>query len=79
MRDDLAERYKEYAFYVLPSYREGMPPVLLEAKANRLPIVSFDIMTGPREIVRDGADEVIAAGFDLQHCTHDPETDLQSN
>ena len=50
MRDDLAERCKDYAFYVLPSYREGMPPVLLEAKANRLPIVSFDIMTGPREI-----------------------------
>lgn len=59
MRRDLAERYRDYAMYVLPSYREGMPLVLLEAKANRLPIVSFDIMTGPREIVTDGVDGVL--------------------
>ena len=42
--------------YVLPSYREGLPLVLLEAKANKLPIVSFDVVTGPREIVRDNVD-----------------------
>lgn len=59
MRTDLAQRYREYAMYVLPSYREGLPLVLLEAKANRLPIVSFDIMTGPREIVRDGIDGLL--------------------
>ena len=28
--------------------------VLLEAKSYRLPLVSFDIMTGPREIIQDG-------------------------
>lgn len=59
MRTDLAYRYREYAMYVLPSYREGLPLVLLEAKANRLPIVSFDVMTGPREIVRDGVDGLL--------------------
>ena len=56
MRNDLAEHYQDYAMYVLPSYREGLPLVLLEAKACRLPIVSFDVITGPREIVRDGVD-----------------------
>lgn len=66
MRNDLAERYKDYAMYVLPSYREGMPLVLLEAKANRLPIVSFDILTGPREIVRDGIDGILIKPYDLQ-------------
>lgn len=65
MRNDLAERYGDYAFYVLPSYREGMPLVLLEAKANHLPIVSFDIMTGPREIVRDGLDGTLVPPYDL--------------
>ncbi len=65
MRGDLAERYKDYAFYVLPSYREGMPLVLLEAKANHLPIVSFDIMTGPREIVRDGIDGILVPPYEL--------------
>lgn len=65
MRSDLDERYKDYALYVLPSYREGMPLVLLEAKANRLPIISFDIMTGPREIVRDGVDGILIPPYDL--------------
>lgn len=66
MRRDLAMQYKNYALYVLPSYREGMPLVLLEAKANRLPIVSFDIMTGPREIVRDGIDGVLIPPYDQE-------------
>ena len=65
MRSDLAQRYRDYAMYVLPSYREGMPLVLLEAKANRLPIVSFDIMTGPREIVRHGVDGILVKPYDL--------------
>lgn len=47
------DRYKEYSIYVLPSYREGLPLVLLEAKANKLPIVSFDIETGPNEIIEN--------------------------
>ena len=66
MRKDLAQRYGDYAMYVLPSYREGMPLVLLEAKANRLPIVSFDILTGPREIVRDGVDGILVPPYDLE-------------
>ncbi|MEE1199264.1 MAG: glycosyltransferase family 4 protein [Christensenellales bacterium] len=66
MRSDLKERYKEYAMYVLPSYREGMPLVLLEAKQNRLPIVSFDIHTGPREIVRDGVDGLLIPPYDTE-------------
>lgn len=65
MRTDLAERYGDYALYALPSYREGMPLVLLEAKANLLPIVSFDILTGPREIVRDGVDGFLVEPYDL--------------
>ena len=46
--------YKKSAIYVLTSLMEGLPMVLLEAKAYRLPIVSFDIETGPDEIVDDG-------------------------
>ncbi|MBE6758132.1 MAG: glycosyltransferase family 4 protein [Ruminococcaceae bacterium] len=65
MRSDLKERYKDYAMYVLPSYREGMPLVLLEAKLNKLPIVSFDITTGPREIVQDGVDGILVPPYDL--------------
>lgn len=65
MRSDLGERYGQYSMYVLSSYREGLPLVLLEAKANRLPIVSFDIMTGPREIIRNGVDGILVEPYDL--------------
>ncbi len=65
MRTDLPQRYKDYAMYVLPSYREGMPLVLLEAKSNRLPIVSFDILTGPKEIVRDNVDGILVKPYDI--------------
>lgn len=58
--------YREYAFYVLPSYKEGMPLVLLEAKANRLPVISFDILTGPAEIVRDGIDGILIPPYDIE-------------
>ena len=65
MCTNLEKRYQEYAMYVLPSYREGLPLVLLEAKANRLPIVSFDILTGPREIVRDQIDGILVPPKDI--------------
>jgi len=51
---DMSEMYQKAAFYVMTSEREGLPMVLLEAKSWGLPIVSFDIMTGPSDIIRDG-------------------------
>jgi glycosyltransferase involved in cell wall biosynthesis len=48
--------YSKYSFYVMASYREGLPLTLLEAKINMLPIIAFDVDTGPREIVRDSID-----------------------
>lgn len=66
MCNNLAQQYKNYAFYVLPSYREGLPLVLLEAKSNLLPIVSFDVTTGPREIIRDGVDGILVPPRDIE-------------
>lgn len=51
---DLDKQYSSAAIYVMTSKIEGLPMVLLESKAYRLPIVSFDIMTGPSDIVTDG-------------------------
>ncbi|MDR1700580.1 MAG: glycosyltransferase family 4 protein [Lachnoclostridium sp.] len=62
--DSVYECYKGHALYVLTSYREGLPMVLLEAKGNHIPAVSFDIVTGPREILEDGKDGVLIPPYD---------------
>ena len=55
----------DYALYVLPSYREGLPIVLLEAKAYKLPIVSFDVDTGPNEIIEDNKNGYLVEKYDI--------------
>ena len=52
--DDLYERYKDYSLMVMTSRYEGFPMTLLEGSGNALPLISFDIPTGPSEIIEDG-------------------------
>ncbi|MBI4591558.1 MAG: glycosyltransferase [Candidatus Rokubacteria bacterium] len=49
----LPERYREADAFVLPSFTEGHPKVLLEAMASGLPCVASDC-AGNRALVRDG-------------------------
>ena len=51
---DLYERYKDYSIMVMTSRYEGFPMTLLEGLGNGLPLLSFDIPTGPDEIIEDG-------------------------
>ncbi len=66
MADSIYKLYKDYAMVVLPSYREGLPLVLLEAKASGIPMVSFDVATGPSEIIDDGKDGILVPPYDLK-------------
>lgn len=50
-QDDIAPAYRQAHIICFPSYREGLPKVLLEAAATGRPIVAFDV-PGCREIVR---------------------------
>lgn len=43
--------YARSSIYVLTSRQEGLPTVLIEAQMHGLPAVSFDIETGPDEII----------------------------
>ena len=64
--DDMDSEYRNAAIYAMTSEMEGLPMVLLEAKAHGLPIVSFDIMTGPAEIVRDGVNGFLTESGDVR-------------
>jgi glycosyltransferase involved in cell wall biosynthesis len=55
---ELVELYREADLFVLPSEREGMPLVLLEAMAMGLPIVATDV-PGSRDIVVQGHNGVL--------------------
>lgn len=48
--------YLDASIFILTSRKEGFPMVLLEAKNYGLPIVSFDVPTGPKEMIENGED-----------------------
>lgn len=56
--DNMASVYEQANIVVLPSYREGLPKVLLEAAACGLPIVATDV-PGCREIVKHGVNGLL--------------------
>lgn len=64
--DKIYSLYNNYSFYVMTSRYEGLPMVLLEAKSKKLPIVSFDINSGPSDIVRDEVDGYLVKGFNTE-------------
>lgn len=52
-RDDMPQVFAQSSIVCLPSYREGLPKVLLEAAACGRAIITADV-PGCREVVRDG-------------------------
>lgn len=57
-RNDMAAVFAGAHIVCLPSYREGLPKVLLEACASGRPIVTTDV-PGCREVVRDGVNGLL--------------------
>lgn len=66
---DMDAAYQEASLYVMTSLQEGFPMVLLEAQAHRLPIISFNIETGPDEIVHDGVNGFLIENRDVDAMT----------
>ena len=60
---DLYQRYKQYSIMVMTSRYEGFPMTLLEGLGNGLPLISFDIPTGPSEIIKDGENGYLVHPF----------------
>lgn len=63
---ELKPYYEKAKLFVLTSHSEGLPVCLLEAKGYGLPCVSFDIRTGPKEIIRDGVNGYLVSPYDCE-------------
>ncbi len=64
---DVSQYYSRAGIFVLTSRSEGLPMCLLEAKSYGLPCVSFDIRTGPNEIIRDGVNGYLVPPYDCEN------------
>lgn len=64
LSNEIDSIYSSAAFLVMTSQMEGLPMVLLEGKAHGLPLVAFDIMTGPSDIIDDGINGYLIDPFD---------------
>lgn len=64
-RDDMPAVYAQASIVCLPSYREGLPKVLLEAAACGRPLVATDV-PGCRAICRPGVSGILVPARDPQ-------------
>ena len=68
--NDIAEEFSKSSLYVMSSRYEGFGLVLAEAMSCGLPCVSFDCPYGPREIIKDGEDGLLAKYKDIEDLAH---------
>lgn len=77
--NNIDQYYKKSSIFVMTSRFEGLPMTLLEAKYYQLPIVSYDIKTGPRECITDGVNGYLVKEDDAGDMTEKIEKLIEDN
>jgi colanic acid/amylovoran biosynthesis glycosyltransferase len=67
-QDRILELYREADIFVLPSFAEGIPVVLMEAMAMEIPCVATWV-AGIPELIRDEVDGLLVPASDLESLT----------
>ena len=62
---DMRKTMLDYSLYLMTSHTECFPMVLLESLSVGLPIISFDVPTGPRNIITHGKDGILIQNNDI--------------
>ena len=62
----IMQYYKKARAMAMTSYFEGFPNVLVEAIACGTPVVSFDLPSGPKEIIMDGENGFLVPYLDVK-------------
>ena len=61
----MSEALNNSTIFVLPSYGEGLPKVLLEAAATGLPLIATDV-PGCRDCIENGKNGILIKPRDIQ-------------
>ncbi|MEV0371735.1 stealth conserved region 3 domain-containing protein [Streptomyces sp. NPDC050636] len=61
---EMEQEWAKAGLALLPSRNEAFPLVLLEVFAAGVPVIAYDIVTGPAEIVRHGVDGLLVPAGD---------------
>jgi GalNAc-alpha-(1->4)-GalNAc-alpha-(1->3)-diNAcBac-PP-undecaprenol alpha-1,4-N-acetyl-D-galactosaminyltransferase len=63
---DVDKYYQKAKIFAFTSSSEGFPNVIGEAMSAGLPVISFDCVAGPSEIIRDGKNGFLVDVFDYE-------------
>jgi GalNAc-alpha-(1->4)-GalNAc-alpha-(1->3)-diNAcBac-PP-undecaprenol alpha-1,4-N-acetyl-D-galactosaminyltransferase len=63
-RKDVDDFYRRASIFAFTSSSEGFPNVIAEAQSAGLPVVAFDCVAGPSELIRDGENGFLVKLFD---------------